>query len=114
MTYKITAIDLKGEIVSERMCETLTTVEAHVDYHLKKGHTIHCVPGDRSKLFKEHCQDVDKIPIGLVPRKIHREHRFYDVCDAISRYYNANLQIPVEWIEEYNELLEVLDNEDCL
>ena len=50
-------------------------------------------------------QRIEKQPIGVMPRRIHREHRFYDLCKAISRYFDANLEIPVEWIEEYNELL---------
>jgi hypothetical protein len=49
-------------------------------------------------------------PLGLIPKKIHDERvkmeRFNEVCGAISRYYNAGLKINIEWIEEYNELVE--------
>jgi hypothetical protein len=52
---------------------------------------------------------VERPPIGLKPKEIHEEHvkkdRFNDICGAISRYYNASLKIPVEWINEYNELV---------
>lgn len=44
-------------------------------------------------------------PIGLIPKFIHDENRLKDVIDAIERYCNAKLQIPYEWVEEYNELL---------
>lgn len=57
-----------------------------------------------------------KPPLGLTPKKFHEEivknDRLNDVCGAISRYYNAGLKIPVEWLNEYNELINhVLINE---
>lgn len=49
-------------------------------------------------------------PIGLVPRAIHnrniQNNRFNEVCGAIARYYSEGLKIPIEWIEEYNHLIE--------
>jgi hypothetical protein len=49
-------------------------------------------------------------PIGLVPRSIASElsikNRFQDVCRAIQRYYDAGLKIDIEWIAEYNELID--------
>lgn len=47
---------------------------------------------------------VQKPPIGLKPKYIHNEHRFAKVNNAIVRYLDAGLHIPVEWVEEYNEL----------
>lgn len=47
-----------------------------------------------------------KPPLGLTPKWVIQEARYFDVCGAISRYYNAGLKIPIEWIEEYNELVE--------
>lgn len=53
-----------------------------------------------------------KPPLGLMPKKIHDEHikkeRFNEVCGAIARYYDAGLKINVEWIEEYNKLIELI------
>lgn len=49
-------------------------------------------------------------PLGLTPKKFHNERvkveRFNEVCGAIARYYDAGLKINIEWIEEYNELVE--------
>ncbi len=49
-------------------------------------------------------------PLGLMPKKFHDERvkveRFNEVCGAIARYYDAGLKINIEWIEEYNELVE--------
>lgn len=49
-------------------------------------------------------------PLGLIPKKFHEERvkveRFNEVCGAIARYYYAGLKINIEWIEEYNELVE--------
>lgn len=51
-----------------------------------------------------------KPPLGLIPKKFHDERvkveRFNEVCGAIARYYDAGLKINIEWIEEYNELVE--------
>ena len=45
-------------------------------------------------------------PIGLKPRYIHDHERYIEIYGAIQRYYDAGKKIPVEWIEEYNELVE--------
>lgn len=49
---------------------------------------------------------MDRIPLGLLPKDVHRKKRFNDICSAIVRYYNANMPIPITWIEEYNDLIE--------
>lgn len=45
-------------------------------------------------------------PLGLMPKKFHDVERFNEVCGAIARYYDAGLKINIEWIEEYNELVD--------
>jgi hypothetical protein len=54
-----------------------------------------------------------KPPLGLIPKRFHdvffervKEERLNKVREAIARYYNAGLKINIEWIEEYNELVE--------
>ena len=54
-----------------------------------------------------------KPPLGLIP-KIHHDNlvkveRFNEVCGAIARYYDARLKIKIEWIEEYNELVDYMN-----
>lgn len=49
--------------------------------------------------------ETNKPPLGLMPRCTHKRMRFQDICDAIVRYYSSNLEIPIVWVEEYNELL---------
>tara|TARA_R110002153_G_scaffold78115_1_gene200075 strand:+ start:711 stop:881 length:171 start_codon:yes stop_codon:yes gene_type:complete len=51
------------------------------------------------KKFKE------KPPIGIVNRHFVDRLRLSDLRSAIARYYEAELKIPIEWIEEYNELI---------
>lgn len=46
-----------------------------------------------------------KPPLGLMPKYLWDEQRLYDVCMAITKYYQACLEIPIEWIEEYNLLI---------
>ena len=45
-------------------------------------------------------------PTGLRPQWLHIEHRIQEINGAITRYIFAMHPIPVEWIQEYNELVE--------
>jgi hypothetical protein len=49
----------------------------------------------------------DELPeprsVGLKPLNTHGEERLVDVKEAIARYLLADKQIPIEWLEEYNE-----------
>lgn len=44
-------------------------------------------------------------PIGIMPKWLHDFNRLRDVQCAIVRRYEAELPIPLEWVEEYNELV---------
>ena len=46
----------------------------------------------------------EKPPIGLMPRHLHIEKRIFDIKDAMNRYIDQKVPIPLEWYEEYNEL----------
>ena len=48
---------------------------------------------------------IKRPPLGLYPRFLWDEKRLYTVCSAITRYYQAAQELPIEWIEEYNELI---------
>lgn len=47
-----------------------------------------------------------KPPLGLKPRRIHQSQRLQEILEAIQRYEKTEKEIPSEWIEEYNEILE--------
>jgi len=47
-----------------------------------------------------------KPPIGLMPRKLHLEQRLSDLCAAISRYFSSGKKIPVEWLNELNDIID--------
>lgn len=47
----------------------------------------------------------DKLPLGILPRRIHDSQRLKGLKAAIIRYINAECEINQEWIEEYNELV---------
>ena len=57
-----------------------------------------------------------KPPLGLIPKILHDDlvkvERFNEVCGAIARYYDARLKIKIEWIEEYNELVEYMNKSE--
>lgn len=47
-----------------------------------------------------------KRPPALKPRWLHDTQRKYDIADAISRYLEkGNIEIPLEWVTEYNEIV---------
>lgn len=46
-----------------------------------------------------------KPPLGIEPKWMWEERRLEDLKKTIERYYKNGLVIPIEWIEEYNDLL---------
>jgi len=46
-----------------------------------------------------------KPPIGLMPRFIWKQERIYDIVMAIDRYTTSRTPVPLEWVEEYNEMI---------
>lgn len=45
-----------------------------------------------------------KPPLGVIPKHIWDKKRKHEIKDAIDRYIEAGYIIPLEWIDEYNEL----------
>lgn len=43
-------------------------------------------------------------PIGLIPEWLYKEQRLQEIKEAIVRYYQEGVGIPVEWVIEKNEL----------
>lgn len=46
-----------------------------------------------------------KSPLGLTPKFIWEEKRIQDIEEAIDRFKEAKVTIPIEWFKEYNELI---------
>jgi len=46
-----------------------------------------------------------KPPLGIIPRKIHDRNREISIGAAICRYLLSRKPIKLEWVEEYNELV---------
>lgn len=40
-----------------------------------------------------------------MPKYIHRMKRIESVVEAMGRFIEAGKQIPIEWVEEYNQLI---------
>jgi hypothetical protein len=60
-----------------------------------------------------HCPELVGLPpLGLRSRLIVVEQRFAEIDDAIKRYLSAYMPIPVEWIEERNDIIEYLRKRD--
>ena len=47
-----------------------------------------------------------KLPLGVIPKNMWKKQRLKELRDVIDMYLEANQRVPIEWIEEYNELLE--------
>jgi len=45
-----------------------------------------------------------KPPIGIMPRRLCKVQRLVDLHGAIQRYLTAELEINLEWVDEYNLL----------
>jgi hypothetical protein len=52
-------------------------------------------------------RDYIKPPLGLMPKKHWIDRRISDINSAINRYMECGKEVPIEWIEEYNELIEM-------
>ena len=50
-----------------------------------------------------------KPPIGLKPKWVADLQRLREVQRALVRYYETEQAIPIEWIEEYNELIKATE-----
>lgn len=48
---------------------------------------------------------LEKPPLGLIPRYVKDEARKDEIIGALQRYIIAGRKIPMEWIEEYNEII---------
>jgi hypothetical protein len=46
----------------------------------------------------------NKPPIGIEPKFVWDARRHLGLGDAIVRYIDDSLPVPIEWVEEYNEL----------
>lgn len=53
--------------------------------------------------------DLKKPPLGLIPRHIRDIERLKEIADALQRYVAHPAVIPVEWIEEYNDIVVRID-----
>jgi hypothetical protein len=58
---------------------------------------------------REHCEyyisQFIKPPLGITPRFILEEKRLQEIIEGIDRRVKATYEIPIEWIEEYNMLV---------
>jgi len=64
--------------------------------------------------MKETYRRYKKLPLGITPKWLWQLERLRNLKDAIDRYKNESLSIPVEWITEYNELVDILRDQDLL
>jgi hypothetical protein len=64
------------------------------------------LPKENNKIMTKELEQIVKPPIGLIPKWVSDKERLNEVRGAIVRYYDNELKIPIEWIEEYNELID--------
>lgn len=44
-------------------------------------------------------------PLGLAPKWVWQNNRITQIIEAMNRYITAGREIPIHWVEEYNELV---------
>lgn len=49
----------------------------------------------------------EKPPLGVESKYVWDMQRINDLKEAIDRYCKANITAPIEWIEEYNDLVKL-------
>lgn len=49
-------------------------------------------------------EEMNRPPLGLMPKNIHDTKRALDILDAMERYARAGMPAPVEWVLELKEL----------
>jgi hypothetical protein len=62
-------------------------------------------PEEMEQTKVEMINKAKKPPIGIVPRRIFEEHRASEIAMAVERYTSHAHPIPIEWVEEYNEIV---------
>jgi len=56
------------------------------------------------KVCVARCASHKKVPLGLMPRGIHKSKRKWEILMAMKRYMKAGKRIPNEWIAELYDL----------
>ena len=72
---------------------------------MKKTKIIAAHDHDKTTVTNGVLGGVIKPPLGLTPKYIRNEQRMKEIRDAVVRYEEADKKIPIEWIEEYENLL---------
>lgn len=47
-----------------------------------------------------------KPPLGIMPREMWMQDRLNTITNAIDRYVDCDMQIPLDWVVEYNNLVD--------
>lgn len=116
MTVESVTPLISREKILEKRCEryreiirTYVRVEEFIDELYKVGNLS--LNDARYLMDPEEINTSDELaakkpPLGLMPRYLWERKRRYEVGKAISRCVEADKSIPVEWLDEYNELVQ--------
>jgi hypothetical protein len=85
-------------------------VQKYFCLHMTPSKTITCDWPDWCPLRtkQEDTNDMypkPKLPLGLMPRTLWLDAREQEVGMAIQRYLDEGFEIPLPWVEEYNDLV---------
>ncbi|MEG0371235.1 MAG: hypothetical protein RR645_02970 [Clostridium sp.] len=84
------------------------TIQAMFDKGQRcKGKGVNCgICKDKNNCVEYVNADVkEKPPLGIMPKEFWDLHRRDDLKDAINRHLNVGKEVPIEWVDEYNSLL---------
>ena len=77
------------------------------------NYNIATIDYDGIKLCKDCYNEIDKMkrkyynkpPVDFIPHSVWIKERINYISEAINKYKEESLQIPIEWLEEYNKLV---------
>lgn len=80
-------------------------INKHDDYWFEEEELELVTDNDDLKLeTKNNTYLLGEYPIGVVPQDIWLKQRKQEILDAIKRYAESGIVIPVEWVKELKEL----------
>ena len=110
-----TVHELFSELYSRELAPCDTAFDLWLDDGTSRGELVAMLRSNVRKLRPDELvvdyttnPYADKPPVGLTPRSIWLtscyESRMTAITQAVQRYMTANLPVPQDWLDEYNEL----------
>lgn len=106
ITYRFSEIGNYNAVEKQLLSEGWIRQDYHISNdHSKPDDELYSYFGREFQASLKKAENTNRLPIGLPPIYIWKANRLKDLSEAINRYYIRHLEVPVEWVEEYNHLI---------